>query len=338
MKKLLFLAAMALVLSRGAAHAQSAWEANLPSGISVITPTLLDSVLATLSTSKLDVAGIGTTVAPLVNGQVPAQYLANATGGSGSSGGTTAGVITFDGRSGVITLQTGDITAALIDGALGYTPASVSNGTISGATITNSGISGGTIMGATISSPNIIGSPTVPTASAGSDNTLAASTAYVANELANYAPLISPNLSGSPGAPTAPCGTDNNQIATTAFVATCASMTSTSGSSGGSGGTTSTARTATAGIATAGTNLTTAAALTASENEITTCTTGGVALPTGSAAGKEVWIDDRCGSPVTVYPDVAADQIETNGNGTPVTIQANTDNRFVKITSTQWLQ
>ena len=60
----------------------------------------------------------------------------------------------------------------------------------------------------------VTGVPTIPTASAGTNTTQAASTAFVQGEKA------SPTFTGTPTAPTASAGTNTTQIATTAFVET----------------------------------------------------------------------------------------------------------------------
>lgn len=106
---------------------------------------------------------------------------------------------------------------------------------------------------ADIASPALTGTPTAPTAAAGTNTTQIATTEFVStavsglidgapgaldtlnelaaalgddanyaatvtNELALKAPLASPALTGTPTAPTAAGGTDTTQIATTAFV------------------------------------------------------------------------------------------------------------------------
>jgi len=71
---------------------------------------------------------------------------------------------------------------------------------------------------ATLASPALTGTPTVPTATAGTTTTQAASTAFVGTALSTYAPLASPVLTGTPTAPTATAGTNTTQLATTAFV------------------------------------------------------------------------------------------------------------------------
>lgn len=61
----------------------------------------------------------------------------------------------------------------------------------------------------------LTGTPTAPTASAATNSTQIATTAFVAT---SFAPLASPALTGTPTAPTAGATTDTTQVATTAFV------------------------------------------------------------------------------------------------------------------------
>jgi hypothetical protein len=56
------------------------------------------------------------------------------------------------------------------------------------------------------------------TASADTNTTQVATTAYVQTEIGSLAPKASPALTGTPTAPTAATSTDTTQIATTAFV------------------------------------------------------------------------------------------------------------------------
>lgn len=91
---------------------------------------------------------------------------------------------------------------------------------------------------APLASPALTGTPTVPTASVGTNTTQAASTAFVlansgggvtlpiaesdvtnlVTDLAAKAPLASPALTGVPTVPTASVGTNTTQAASTAFV------------------------------------------------------------------------------------------------------------------------
>ena len=65
---------------------------------------------------------------------------------------------------------------------------------------------------ANINSPTFTGVPAAPTASAATDTTQIATTAFV------QAQKVSPAFTGTPTAPTAATTTDTTQIATTAFV------------------------------------------------------------------------------------------------------------------------
>ena len=65
---------------------------------------------------------------------------------------------------------------------------------------------------ADINSPALSGTPTAPTASAATDTTQIATSAFVQDQKA------SPALTGTPTAPTAATTTNTTQIATTAFV------------------------------------------------------------------------------------------------------------------------
>jgi hypothetical protein len=106
-----------------------------------------------------------------------------------ASGGVTA----FNTRTGAITLESTDITSA---------------------------------GGALLASPVFTGVPAAPTASAGTNTTQLATTAFVTSAVSSatsslsstYASTASPAFTGTPTAPTATAGTDTTQIATTAFV------------------------------------------------------------------------------------------------------------------------
>jgi len=209
---------------------------------------------------------------------------------------STAGVVSFNGRSGIVTLTLADIEAA--GGAPQASPAltgiptapTAANGTsttqlattafvmneigaISAGVTTWNGRSGAvsltqndvTAVGGLVNpSPGLTGTPTAPTPAPTDSSTNIATTAFVHNLLAayagasvgalppaspntgslwfntsaspnqlnvwngsawvvttntsGYAPLASPALSGTPTAPTAGAGTNSQQIATTAFV------------------------------------------------------------------------------------------------------------------------
>ena len=75
---------------------------------------------------------------------------------------------------------------------------------------------------APLASPALTGTPIAPTATAGTNTTQIATTAFVLAEIAadnsTDALLASPALTGTPTAPTATAGTNTTQIATTEFV------------------------------------------------------------------------------------------------------------------------
>lgn len=78
---------------------------------------------------------------------------------------------------------------------------------------------------ADVNSPVLTGTPTAPTQSTANSSTDVATTAYVQNNLASYAPLASPTLTGTPLVPTASSGTNTTQAASTAFVQTASQIT-----------------------------------------------------------------------------------------------------------------
>lgn len=79
---------------------------------------------------------------------------------------------------------------------------------------------------APLASPTFTGTPAAPTATADTNTTQVATTAFVIGQGylksttagSTYAPLSSPALTGTPTAPTAAAGTNTTQLATTAFV------------------------------------------------------------------------------------------------------------------------
>ena len=71
---------------------------------------------------------------------------------------------------------------------------------------------------APLASPDLTGTPTAPTATAGTKTTQIATTAFVDAAVTSKAPLASPDLTGTPTAPTASASANSTQIATTAYV------------------------------------------------------------------------------------------------------------------------
>jgi hypothetical protein len=71
---------------------------------------------------------------------------------------------------------------------------------------------------APLASPALTGTPTAPTATAGTNTTQLATTAFVTTADALKANIASPTFTGTPAAPTAAVSTNTTQLATTAFV------------------------------------------------------------------------------------------------------------------------
>jgi hypothetical protein len=197
----------------------------------------------------------------------------------------TTGVASFNTRTGAVVLLAADVTG--VGGALLASPAftgtptaptqSPGDNTTNIATtafVTNAVSSGtagvasfntrtGTVVllaadvtgvgGALLASPTFTGTPAAPTATAGTNTTQIATTAFVVTSYAplasptftgtvtipagasisGFAPLASPTFTGTPAAPTATAGTSTTQLATTAFVATSYAPIGVAGSGGG---------------------------------------------------------------------------------------------------------
>lgn len=71
---------------------------------------------------------------------------------------------------------------------------------------------------ATLASPTFTGTPVAPTATAGTNTTQVATTAFVTTAVSTKANLASPTFTGTPAAPTPTTATNSTQIATTAYV------------------------------------------------------------------------------------------------------------------------
>jgi len=130
-------------------------------------------------------SGYATSITPpagTINGQIATTaFVMNAVSEA------TAGVASFNGRTGIVVLTLGDVT---------------------------------TVGGAPTASPVFSGTPAAPTPAPGDVSTRIATTAFVdaATGGGSFAPLNSPAFTGVPTGPTAGAGDDSNQLATTAFV------------------------------------------------------------------------------------------------------------------------
>jgi hypothetical protein len=145
----------------------------------------------------------------------------------------TAGVSSFNGRTGAVTLTVADVSAV---GVASF------NGRAGAVSLIGNDVSAAG--GAMVNSPVFTGVPSAPTAALNTNTTQLATTAYVMNALVGYGGVTSfngragavtltaadvtgaggalsasPVFTGTPTAPTATAGTNNTQLATTAFVA-----------------------------------------------------------------------------------------------------------------------
>lgn len=172
------------------------------------SPTLTGTI-----TTPLTTAGYVTTTAGGVLGSVATIPNAGLTNSSITVNGTAISL----GSSGTVTAAAGTLTGATL------------NATVTGSSLTSVGtITSGTWQGSVISaayidsaiarlaSPAFTGTPTAPTATAGTNTTQIATTAFVIGQ--EYAKLASPTFTGTPAAPTAAVDTNTTQIATTAYV------------------------------------------------------------------------------------------------------------------------
>lgn len=121
--------------------------------------------------------------------------------------------------------HTGDVT-----GSTALTLATVNSnvGTFNNVTINAKGLAtaGSNVAYAPLASPSFTSVPTAPTATAGTNTTQLATTAFVTTANNLKANIASPALTGVPTAPTATIGTNTAQLATTAFVTSAFSSAS----------------------------------------------------------------------------------------------------------------
>ena len=127
----------------------------------------------------------GTPTAPTAALGVSTTQLATTAFVQAAIAASAAGVASFNGRTGNVSLIANDISAA---------------------------------GGAVLASPAFTGVPTAPTATTGTNTTQLATTAFVAATAAGFAPLNSPAFTGVPTGPTAATGISTTQLATCAFV------------------------------------------------------------------------------------------------------------------------
>ena len=196
------------------------------------------------------------------------QFVANAIGGA---------VVSWNGRTGAVTLNLSDVTSAggaplsgpgftgiptaptatagtataqlatcaFVTNAVASATAGVSSFNTRTGAVTLQAADVSNVGGALLNGPAFVGVPTSPTATAGTNTTQIATTAFVATAIANQSPVVatfngrsgtvtlqaadvtgvggallaSPTFTGTPAAPTPTAGDSSTRVATTAFVA-----------------------------------------------------------------------------------------------------------------------
>ncbi|TGU02497.1 hypothetical protein [Mesorhizobium sp. M00.F.Ca.ET.220.01.1.1] len=133
---------------------------------------------------------------------------------TGPASSATDNIVTFAGTTGKAGKDSGVAVGSLVAGPASAATDNIAtfNGT-TGKLVKDSGVAVGSL--APKASPAFIGTPTAPTAAAGTNSTQIATTAYVDT---TFAPKANPTFTGMPAAPTAAPGTNTTQIATTGFV------------------------------------------------------------------------------------------------------------------------
>lgn len=160
-------------------------------------------------------------------------------------------------------------------------------------------------------SPTFTGTPAAPTASAGTNNTQIATTAYAdaavtaertATATLTNKSLTSPTLTGTPVAPTAAVDTNTTQVATTAFVVAQIADDAPTKTGGNASGTWGIAITGNAATATSATSATTATAL----------STASGSAPSYSA---RAWVNFNGTGTVAIRASGNVSSITDNGTG-----------------------
>jgi hypothetical protein len=145
------------------------------------------------------------------------------------------GVTSVYGRTGAVSAAAGDYTADKVTntpaGNISSTDVQSALNELDTEKADASATTSSLALKAPLASPALTGTPTAPTATAGTNSTQLATTAYAdgavstlsgttTTALALKAPIASPTFTGVPAAPTATAGTSTTQLATTAFVTT----------------------------------------------------------------------------------------------------------------------
>lgn len=164
---------------------------------------------------------------------------------------------------------------------------------------------------ADLASPTFTGTPSAPTATAGTNTVQLATTAFVTTAVASKANTASPTFTGTPAAPTATAGTNTTQLATTAFVTTAVSTKANLASPTFTG-------TPAAPTATAGTNTT----------QLATTAFVTSAVAAGGGGGGSFPVNGIGADHVSIFAPVGAYQPSFNFVASITTVSVPTGNRY----------
>ncbi|TPL40167.1 hypothetical protein [Mesorhizobium sp. B2-4-6] len=133
---------------------------------------------------------------------------------TGPASSATDNIVTFAGTTGKAGKDSGVAVGSLVAGPASAATDNIAtfNGT-TGKVVKDSGVAVAGL--APKASPAFTGTPTAPTAAAGTNSSQIATTAYVD---VTFAPKASPALTGNPTAPTQTAGNNSTRLATTAYV------------------------------------------------------------------------------------------------------------------------
>jgi hypothetical protein len=224
------LATTAFVMSAVSGGTAGVASFNTRTGVVVLTAADLTAVGGALLASPIFT---GAPQAPTAAPGTNTNQIATTAYVAAAVAAATAGVSSFNGRTGAVTLTVADVSAV---GVASF------NGRAGAVALIGNDVSAAG--GAMVNSPVFTGVPSAPTAALNTNTTQLATTAYVMNALVGYGGVASfngragavtltaadvtgaggalsasPVFTGTPTAPTATAGTNNTQLATTAFVA-----------------------------------------------------------------------------------------------------------------------
>ncbi|MDP4005070.1 hypothetical protein [Methylobacterium sp. NEAU K] len=197
-------------------------ETSRAQGVEVLKAPIASPTFTGIPTAPTASAGTGT------NQIATTQFVATAVAAGGGSGGGTGGVPTSRQiLTGGLATGGGDLTADRTVTVPKAAQSDVATGTDDAKALTSYSVAAALGAKAALASPALVGTPTAPTATAGTNTTQIATTGFVTGALGSYpttssvsstyAPLASPPLTGTPTAPTQAANDNSTKLATTAY-------------------------------------------------------------------------------------------------------------------------